>query len=139
MEKDFPKHQRYDHSSIGSTSWDKQVSQCFISSLSVILIGFIPAGKFKSSSILFNLQSCLLGSENECDSPYNKCKNKIQVRNTREKKKSGMENLLDRRTVIFKNLLSMVSFCSLKISKSVEYALKRKRIKDLVIFSPIKY
>lgn len=55
------------------------------------------------------------------------------------KKKSGMENLLDRRTVIFKNLLSMVSFCSLKISKSVEYALKRKRIKDLVILSPIKY
>lgn len=55
------------------------------------------------------------------------------------RKKYGMENLLVRRAVIFKNLLLVVSFCSLKISKSVEYALKMKRNKDLVILSPIKY
>lgn len=71
----------------------------------------------------------------------------VHIINTRIKYKSGIPErkkinlriLLVRRAVIFKNLLSVVSFCSLKISKSVEYALKRKRIKDLVILSSIKY
>lgn len=71
----------------------------------------------------------------------------VHIINTRIKYKSGIPErkkinlriLLVRRAVIFKNLLSVVSFCSLKISKSVEYALKRKRIKDLLILSSIKY
>lgn len=72
----------------------------------------------------------------------------VHITNTRIKYKSGIperkkilrtKNLLVRRAVIFKNLLLVVGFCSLKISKSVEYALKRKRIKDLVILTPIKY
>lgn len=90
------------------------------------------------------MHSHSIGPENEYGSPYNKYKDKIQVRATCEKTKPRTKNLLVRRPVIFKKLLLLVSFCShcavsMKISKGVEYALKRRRIKSLVIISPIKY
>lgn len=73
----------------------------------------------------------------------------VHIINTRIKCKGGetklrIKNLLVRRPVILNKLLSLVSFCShspvsREKSKGIEYALKRRRVKDLVIITSIKY